>query len=55
MHAGKLTDRPLLVTSRMNEDGVIFGDGIEQDFVEFNSGSIARIRRASKGAQLVTR
>lgn len=32
LRAGKLTDADLVVTSRMNEGGVVFADGIEQDF-----------------------
>ena len=34
----------LTVTSRMNEGGVIFGDGIEDDRIEFNWGRVVTIR-----------
>ena len=30
-------DKPLILESRMAENGVIFSDGIEKDFLEFNS------------------
>jgi NAD kinase len=41
---GKITDKqPLKVTSQMSENGVIFSDGIENDFLEFNSGMEATI------------
>ncbi len=52
--AGLLEDgRELVIESLMPGRGVIFSDGIESDFIEFNSGSIARIRRAPQVAQLV--
>ena len=34
---------PLVIESHMPERGVIFSDGIETDFIEFNSGSKAVI------------
>ena len=37
----------------MPQDGVIFSDGVEQDFLEFNSGRVATIRPANQQAQLV--
>jgi len=46
-------DRPLQVTSLMAENGVIFSDGIESDFLGFNSGSIADIRPADRRGTLV--
>ena len=33
----------IIVESLMPNDGVIFSDGIEKDYLEFNSGTIARI------------
>jgi NAD kinase len=33
----------LTVISQMPQEGVIFSDGIENDFLEFNSGAVARI------------
>lgn len=44
----------LVIESTMSENGVIFSDGVESDFLEFNSGATARIRAASDKAKLVT-
>ncbi len=52
--AGVLRDEEkLLVESLMPSGGVIFSDGIESDFLEFNSGTIARIGVAEQVANLV--
>lgn len=41
---GKITNKqPLKIISHMSENGVIFSDGIENDFLEFNSGMEATI------------
>ncbi|MDO0823115.1 hypothetical protein [Desulfosporosinus nitroreducens] len=41
---GKITkDCPLRIFSLMPENGVIFSDGIENDFVQFNSGIEATV------------
>jgi hypothetical protein len=37
----------------MPQCGVIFSDGIESDFLEFNSGSIARVSASKQRARLV--
>jgi hypothetical protein len=37
----------------MPTSGVIFSDGIEADFLEFNSGSIARFTVSKQRARLV--
>ena len=37
------TETPLILESRMAENGVIFSDGMEKDFLEFNSGTQAVI------------
>ena len=51
---GAVTARePLRVLSQMAENGVIFSDGIEADFLEFNSGAEARIAVAERKGQLV--
>jgi NAD kinase len=42
----------LSVSSLMPESGVIFSDGIEQDFVDFNSGLLAEISVADETAKL---
>ena len=44
---------PLVIESQMAEHGVIFSDGIEQDFLEFNSGSRAVIDVADRKGVLV--
>jgi hypothetical protein len=43
----------LTVESYMPQNGVIFSDGIESDFLQFNSGSIAKIGKAKEKANLV--
>jgi NAD kinase len=45
----------LVITSHMPDDGVIFSDGIEADYLAFNSGLIARIGLADRRAHLVVR
>ena len=45
---------PMLLTSLMPESGVIFSDGIEADFLEFNSGTLASIEVAERKGILVT-
>lgn len=53
---GEITpDQPLVILSQMPENGVIFSDGIEADFVEFNSGTTATIRIAAKKGLLASR
>lgn len=46
-------DKPLIITSLMPENGVIFSDGIEKDFISFNSGTTATITIANKQGCLV--
>lgn len=51
---GKITkNNHLTLISKMPENGVIFSDGIESDFINFNSGSIATIKIADKKAVLI--
>jgi NAD kinase len=51
---GKITARtPLTLVSQMPEHGVIFSDGIETDFLEFNSGTQATISVATEKGHLV--
>jgi len=51
---GKVTrESPLKLTSQMPERGVIFSDGIEDDFLEFNSGTQALITVAEEKGHLV--
>lgn len=44
----------LLITSQMPDYGVIFSDGIEADYLAFNSGFIARVGLAERRAHLIT-
>ncbi len=41
------------IVSQMPGNGVIFSDGIEADFLEFNSGTRAVITTAEKKGMLV--
>lgn len=41
------------MTSKMAENGVIFSDGIESDSIQFNAGTIARIKLSSTQGMLV--
>jgi NAD kinase len=51
---GRITSQsPLLLNSQMAENGVIFSDGIEKDFLEFNSGTQAVIGIAERQGALV--
>ena len=43
----------LVIESLMPNNGFIFSDGIEQDFLQFNSGSTAEIRLSDEKAVLV--
>lgn len=52
--AGMIEPRQeLILESLMPSDGVIFSDGIESDYLQFNSGAIVHIRSASERARLV--
>jgi hypothetical protein len=54
--AGTLEQREeLILESLMPRHGVIFSDGMEADYLEFNSGTIARITIAKQAARLVTK
>jgi len=51
---GKITEAcPLKILSQMPENGVIFSDGIESDYLQFNSGIQAAITVAEKKGHLV--
>jgi hypothetical protein len=43
----------LILESQMPSGGVIFSDGVEADYLQFNSGAIARISAAQQRARLV--
>lgn len=46
-------DAPLVLTSLMAEGGVIFSDGIEADYLEFNAGARVTITVATRRGRLV--
>jgi NAD kinase len=43
----------LIVESKMPKGGVIFGDGVEEDFLDFNSGATATIGVSARTLRLV--
>lgn len=51
--AGIIRNNTLKIESYMPNNGVIFSDGIEKDFLHFNSGSIATIGIAKETASIV--
>src|SRR5204862_2837310 len=52
--AGLITGQSkLIIQSFMPNNGLIFSDGIETDFLKFNSGAIATIGIAEEKANLV--
>lgn len=48
-------NKSLMIESLMPSHGVIFSDGIEADFIQFNSGAIVTIDTAKEKAKLVLR
>jgi len=44
---------PLVIESKMAQMGVIFSDGVEKDYLQFNSGAIATVGVAADKARLV--
>jgi hypothetical protein len=46
-------ERPLVITSHMADNGVIFSDGVEADYLAFNAGFTATVRVAQQKAHLV--
>jgi NAD kinase len=46
-------EQPLVLNSYMAEHGVIFSDGIENDYVKFNAGHSATIKIAENKARLI--
>ncbi|HMV45016.1 MAG TPA: NAD+ kinase [Leptospiraceae bacterium] len=52
--AGEISEQNnIILESHMPESGVIFSDGMESDFLEFNSGTTATIALAEKFTRLV--
>lgn len=51
---GQITpSRSLILLSQMSGNGVIFSDGIENDFLEFNSGMTATISVAERSGHVI--
>ena len=51
---GSISPRqPLVITSHMADNGVIFSDGIEADYLQFNSGTTATISIAKRKAHIL--
>ena len=51
---GVFTDQsPLKVTSHMATNGVVFSDGVESDYLEFNSGTEITLTTANTKARLI--
>jgi NAD kinase len=51
---GVFTDQtPLKITSQMASNGVIFSDGVEADYLEFNSGAEVTLSTAPNKAMLI--
>ena len=46
-------DQDIVLESLMPSGGVIFSDGIEADFLDFNAGAVGRVCTASQRAMLV--
>ena len=46
-------NNPLVLESHMATSGVVFSDGVERDFLQFNSGAIATVGVAPEAARLV--
>lgn len=53
MTAGIIRNNTLTIESFMPNNGIIFSDGVEKDFLKFNSGSIATIGIAKETANIV--
>lgn len=46
-------ESPLKIKSQMPEKGVVFSDGIEDDYIKFTAGSVVSIQPAARKIQLV--
>jgi len=53
LRAGRIEAAGLAVTSQMNEGGVVFADGIEQDFITFDWGRRLAVQVAQRRLSLV--
>jgi hypothetical protein len=48
-------DEPLVLHSHMALNGIIFSDGVESDYLAFNSGAVATVRVANQKSKLIVR
>ncbi len=55
VHGHLSSNEPLRLTSRMPTNGVIFSDGVEADYLTFNSGATLEIAPADKKVVLLTK
>jgi len=53
VHGTLTARRPLVIESQMATDGVIFSDGMQTDYMQFNRGAVATIGVARKRARLI--
>ena len=53
LRAGKVSSAAVAVTSRMNEGGVLFADGMEQDFIALEWGRRVELAPATRTLSLV--
>jgi len=53
VHGMITRNNPLKIESNIPEEGVIFGDGVEKDYLEFNSGRTAIVQPSSDKVYLV--
>jgi hypothetical protein len=53
IHGQVSAREPLIIVSQMAENGVVFSDGIEADFLAFNAGMMVEIRVADRVGRLV--
>ncbi len=53
VHGVVTKNSPLIIKSNMPEEGVIFGDGIEKDYLQFTSGRTATVRPSERSVYLV--
>jgi len=47
--------RPLVLRSYMPEHGVLFSDGLEQDYLSFNAGAVVTVGVAARTAHRVVK
>ena len=51
---GNVSDiQPLILESHMPENGIIFSDGLEADYLKFNAGTVAEIKIADRQGKLI--